>query len=1483
MSGGPTSPKRSFRSSLKSLFEKKFRSSAHQQAGHGSRETDVDTPARTGQPSNLQTPNEFETLPSQNTSPTAENRQSTATLALDRALRALHHSAELFPPLHAAIEALIPALEAIPVAEEHRRGYDNLLAELNTLHEGLDKYRDKIEMTSISDGTANIILSIEAEADLLKAKRDKSRISRILTAKNEENDLIQCYRRIETLSRQLQVNIGLGTWSFAYEQLMNTRLSALSPALIAGYNSTLAAEIHRRMCTENTRVAVLNALDSWSRDTSTANVYWMSGMAGTGKTTIAATVSDNLFKRKQLGASFFCTRTSPECSSINRVVPTLAYQLARYSRPFQAALGRVLENDPDIATRHISLQFERLLKEPLLETQNTIPSSIVLVIDALDECQDHGGVAAFLHALFQHSSSLPVKFFITSRPEPEIREEVLKQQEGKRDIFYLHDIEQSIVQADIELYLREELAFIAPAEYQIKQLAELAGSLFIYAATVIRYIRPGKKLADPHSRLELVLSLKNESKKQYAELDMLYTTILNAALDEDVLEPDEIEHARQVLWTSVCAREPISIETLADMVEINQEGVLAMLQPFLSVLHLYEKENHVSVLHASFPDFIFDPDRSGVHFCDQRIHGYRVTIRCFAIMRAQLRFNICGMESSFFPDASVTDLEHRIHTLVSPSLSYACRYWGDHLIYTTPSLSVLSEIEEFLARRLLFWMEVLNMTKSMITGILQLQSTRLWLLDNNKMATRALALVEDAQDFLTSFSSSSISLSTPHIYLSALPFCPSSSTVSQNYRARIRGLINPKGALFNNRGSALLAMRKMPNPVSCITSSTDGTLISIGDTAGMISILNQRDGTSLKSFEGHSASVECIVFSPDNMQFVSGSFDSTIRSWSRNGSLVLGPLMGHTGGISSLAFSSDGKCIISGGRDCTVRLWNARTGSLIASSSMKMDCNDLIVNSVALTSDGLRVVCGLNSGTLCIWNVQNHTVHVVSASPHRTPVNFLAFALGGSLAISKSFESPICLWNVVDWSPVARTFEASEHTSGMAVSPDGRYIAGSSSSSDIRLWSVNTGEIVTGPLESPVGPVISQSVAFSADGTRLFSATHDATLSMWNIKKEAPINIPSPYEGHTAPINSILFSSDGTQIFSCDDDANVRVWGCHDGSLALSFELNTANTQQVSAVTFSRDGKFVAASSSDRSINIWSTENKRLVTTFSDGHSNIIYSLSFSPDGKLLASGSADRAVCIWNVQGGVLSVEPLRGHTSIVTSVQFAPNGRHIASGSTDQTVCLWDVTSGQMIRHLNKNNSSIMCVSYSVHGGYIAAGDQEGKFHVWALTDLGTADLLVSGPCAEEIEAIASIEFSPNNSLIATGSDDGTVNVWDCRNGTLVAGPFKDHLGEANSVAWSPDGNVIASCSSDYTIRLIDLQSLARLPAWVEGDWDLRDDGWVENRNKKLLWVSPDLHRALPRPYNSLVIGPRGPAIIVYDGLLLGENWAQCYTSSE
>ncbi|CAE6452618.1 unnamed protein product [Rhizoctonia solani] len=651
--------------------------------------------------------------------------KSSVLQALNNALSSLYQGAEVFPPLQAAIGGVISCVEAIQFSSKHASEFEEIALSLTALSSSLARHLQESKSARMSEFITNMAASVDEQVKIISKKREH-RIGRyLIAAEQDEDEILRGYKRIEGILKQLQTEASLKIWSTVDEHLADSRLEALSPSDSATYNSLVSLEVNRRACTKDTRVKVLLNLDNWSRDPSTPPICWMNGMAGTGKTTIAYTFAHSLQERGRLGASFFCTRTSAECRDVGRIIPTIAYQLALYSPSFRSALLNVLEKNPKIRSQTIVNQCERLIKEPLLSAKE-IPRGAVVVIDALDECSNTNGVGMILDVLFRVAPGLPLKFFVTSRPEPDIRHRVQGQGDHTRSICVLHEIEASLVKADIELYLREELAGNAVSEVQMKQLAELSGSLFIYAATAIRYVRRGTKV--DRERLNIILNSSRSSSRRHTGIDSLYTTILTAADESSDLDTFEQEQMRLLLWTAVCVREAVSVETLAALAGIESEKADILLQPLFSVLHVSEATNTVSTLHASFPDFMFDRLRSMKFYCDEKKHNELLAGQCFAIMKEQLQFNICGLQSSFKPDSEVKDLSVRIAKSISPTLSYAAHHWGDHVIRSAVSQPLQKMLENFLSNRLLFWAELLNLKRTLIVGIAMLSGLKSWLL-----------------------------------------------------------------------------------------------------------------------------------------------------------------------------------------------------------------------------------------------------------------------------------------------------------------------------------------------------------------------------------------------------------------------------------------------------------------------------------------------------------------------------------------------------------------------------------------------------------------------------------------------------------------------------------------------------------------------------------------------------------------------------------
>ncbi|KAB5589560.1 Vegetative incompatibility protein HET-E-1 [Ceratobasidium theobromae] len=1420
-------PKRRFRDSLSRKVEKLFRSSSPTLPRSTLSINDLTSAQVPSSSSNLLSPpTPGPTLPASRTSmlPPAEPSAPAspprspdlvgrpAWTQLRTTLRSLQKCAVVFPPLQSAIESVISSIDVMELALKYPDDYENVAFELKSFVEFLAQYFQQSKSVQMSEFIERIAIAIEEQADQINDKRDHEAGTGLTEAKHEIEEFARCYRRMQGLFRQLQANAML-SWNITNDQLVqNNRLEEMTPAKRASYDSQLPTDADRRMFTKDTQTAILQELDTWSCDPGAPNIYWMTGMLGAGnlKVSLAWAFCETLKKQKRLGASFFCTHTIAECRDVGQIIPTIAYQLACYSLPFQLAVCRMLGSDPNISTWTISTQFERLLRDPILKVKDAIPENLVVVVDALEECSDWNCVRSILEILCC-STDLPLKFFVTSQLEPAIWQSVQSQSFEARSGLILHEVEQSLAQADIVLYLAEELEFISPSGTQVQKLAELSGSLFIYAATAVRYIRAGEGFGTASGRLSAILEANSESGKEPGGIDKLYTIILTAALEEGLEDKDLI---RLVLWTTLCVREPVSVETLAALGGVSDSSLaLAALQPLHPVIYVSENGYTVSNFHPSFSDFMFDRTRSSLFFCDQPKHNQFLARRCFELMKEQLRFNICNLESSFVRDKDVEDLDDRIKQFISPALSYACRFWSDHLQHVTGSAELFSYIGEFLSDRLLFWMEVMNLNRWMKVGVKMLHTSKSWLVvsivtlsaftaglmifeQTYSAPSELVACAKDSRRFVAKFTANPVSELTPHIYVSLLPSCHQSSSVFRNFWKHTYGLATARLAIIGQR----LAIWNTGRAANSIAFSPDGTRLAFGTDEGTVTIKDMIGGRLVAGpLKGHEQWVLSVAFSPDGKCIASGSSDSTILVWNaNNGMRLAGPFRGHTDAVKSVTFSPDSARIISGSWDHSVRVWGV--GDSIPTLAPFLG-HTKAVNSVAVSPDGTRIISGSDDRTIQIWNAHRGTRVISPLIGHSNSVTSVAFSPDGTRIISGSKDCTILIWNAVNGARAANPLKGhSDIVRSVAFSPNSAQIVSSSDDRTVRIWSVVDGTCVGSPFKGHTKRV--WSVALSPDSTCIASSADDCTIHIWNAFAN---NSPSLQSGHTNSISSVAFSPDGTRILSGSEDHSICIWGANDGSLVAGPMVG--HRGWVMSVAISPDGTHIASGSADHTIIIWDALDGSCIAGPLQGHTRSVTSVCFSPDGTRIVSGSSDMTLRIWSTRDYTLIGNPLEGHTNKVNSVAFSPSGAYIASGSHDKTTIIWDAFRGtRFTGPLRGHTDWVFSVAFSPDGTRIVSGSADGTIRVWSARN-GT---LAAGPFNVHNNWIQSVAFSPDGMHIVSGSSDRTVVVSNANNGAVVSGPFNGHTSYVQSVAFSPDGMHVVSGSFDRTIRVWDVRNI-------------------------------------------------------------------------
>ena len=464
---------------------------------------------------------------------------------------------------------------------------------------------------------------------------------------------------------------------------------------------------------------MLNEIESWAKDFDKSPVFWLNGLAGTGKSTIAQTIAERLFAEGSLGASFFCSRDFKDRSDLRSIFPTLAFQLAHKYPDFRSYLVSLLRSNPDIVHESLSNQMQKLIVEPLRETG----VSTVIVIDALDECKDNEPSSAILSVLGRFVEEISeVKFFITGRPEPRIKTGFrLPLLLDSTDVFVLHDVEPSLVENDIRIFLKHELLELAqrrqldgfPSDEHLDLLCRRAGGLFVYAVATVKFLDSNTHLTE--RRLDVILKLPEsttpEGKTRFdhrTTLDSLYTSILQAAFSD---EDSDVDHqVRSIIGTIVILVNPLPPAAIADLICLDPKEVMLYLTLIQSLLAVGEDCNQpIKPFHKSFPDFITDPSRCDTRFLVSPgcLH-FKLAISCLGLMNNELRQDLLSLPE-YALNSEVKDLPTRIDTEISIALQYACRSWYNHIAETRGEVAdLIPHLRVFLEEKFLAWLEVLS-------------------------------------------------------------------------------------------------------------------------------------------------------------------------------------------------------------------------------------------------------------------------------------------------------------------------------------------------------------------------------------------------------------------------------------------------------------------------------------------------------------------------------------------------------------------------------------------------------------------------------------------------------------------------------------------------------------------------------------------------------------------------------------------------------
>lgn len=461
-------------------------------------------------------------------------------------------------------------------------------------------------------------------------------------------------------------------------------------------------------------------------------------MAGTGKSTISRTVAQSFADKGILGASFFFKRGEGDRGRAAFFFTTIAAQLANCLPSLAPHIRDEIRADPIISEKLPKDQFDKLIASPIKKLQHSQLSTIVVVVDALDECDNLEHVKLIIRLLSQAKefTSVRLRFFVTSRPDLPIRLG-FNDISGKYEHLVLHQIPKPVIEHDITAFLRHELARIQqdynksvsssrrlpsywPGNKSFQKLVDTAIPLFIFAATVCRFIQD-RRLGGPNDQLARIL----EHDTSKSKLDATYLPVLSQLL-VGLSGPEKLkvaERFKQVVGSIVTLASPLSITSLAHLLAVSSDAIEDQLDFLHSVLSIpSDPSMPVRLLHLSFRDFLIDPEKRGDQdkypfWVDERETHEQLAVHCLQLLSKSgtLRRDVCGLAR---PGTLRSEINQQTINASLPSeVQYACRYWVYHWKESKQRIRDDDIIDGFLKRHLLHWLEALGLLGQILESI----------------------------------------------------------------------------------------------------------------------------------------------------------------------------------------------------------------------------------------------------------------------------------------------------------------------------------------------------------------------------------------------------------------------------------------------------------------------------------------------------------------------------------------------------------------------------------------------------------------------------------------------------------------------------------------------------------------------------------------------------------------------------------------------
>ncbi|KAF2862056.1 tricorn protease domain 2-containing protein [Piedraia hortae CBS 480.64] len=1134
-------------------------------------------------------------------------------------------------------------------------------------------------------------------------------------------------------------------------------LSALQYAKKAAYDSVHYTGDNQdgdfQLCLDGTRVDIIETIRDWATTDNEQRVFWLSGKAGTGKSTIARTVAHKLAEQGYLVGSFFFKRgVGEELSNAQYLFPTIAHHMAYFIPSISDKIADASRNSPDAVSKPLEKQFEMLIEGPLLGYDTGSATDVrAIVIDALDECDARRAIGQAMKLWLRLSAhtSMNLRIFVTSRSDNAMLDTLgqldPKHFRSKR----LEDWQSSTIEDDLRLFcndglrkLREqnwnesnydELEDDWPGELVVNKLVEISKPLFIAASTILRDVMD--EIDDPQQKLQEWVDRVNFA--GMAALDEIYLGVLEQAVKH---HKGSLGWFSQVIKPFALLHSSLTISAFKDLLGETTRTVTNALKPLSSVIEFPSGKEFkagsratVRIYHESFREFLKNssPKDHPKFWIDQgEVHGVLIS-KCLNLLKNKLGRDVCKQKDPATERKGVSAEDVEKH--IPESVQYACRYWISHAVESKKTLEDGGQVDRFLRASFLHWTEAmawLDKLGEMIICLKQLQKAIDYTESmpnraQSKSSPKLHAFVADALRWVPA-NRNLISDTPLQTYLSALAFAPSNSVVRNTFRSDMEEFLQVWAPVATDWGFELQTLRGHTNHILSITPSIDGRRLVTVAVDNTVRLWDVESGTEEKRTE-------------IDLRKVKRSLRIDLRAASafpKEDIVVIAEL---TGGYWRWNLEDDARPI-------DIKLPSVEESDEENDEEMvkffAIDVAKSAALSVSVSPNGRYAAWGLRNGGIYIWDADNNAGQVVEG--HNSPVRCLHFSSDSETLVSGSTD----IWK---WSPQAgpeKLCQVGTDIDCIAISPNRKFVV---------FWSVD-------------------------DTISVFHCTTDQVEQIMRMK-----NSYNKCLMVTPDSQKVLFG-DGDSLYLYDFQTQQEPMKLRLGDI-------------VTAMTLSPDGKAIWAG-------YWSGQSTQLDVDLllkSPQHRTGPATLALSTDGRSLASLTKDNQLSVWNIETQICERRLTDDRLAKIsyTKILISPDSRFVVVASLSlppkNVVLICDMDADEL-RELKDRPGHATALALSADNKTLLCGLRDGQ--IWAI-DLERGLLREKFPGhTREISAIA---ISPDGQNFASASYDKTVRIWGPKSQTPLVLSSELAMKEA---CFSADGRMLYTHDSKDCISEWDIE---------------------------------------------------------------------------